>query len=239
MEDAILSLEVPSFFDLYNKKTMEFDSRLDDLNQLRGKKQFSAEKLKSLYDDYSVSFRKMFEYKGKPGSTHAIELDKDLREKQALLIDFIKSISHNAIMSQNQKSRLSAKAGEEAFGSIISLGVICIAVALITTLLITRNISGSIRKLKIATKKVAMGEFENMPQVKSHDELGELSLYFSEMARRLKQLEQILVDMSPLTRMPGNIAIENTLMKRIDDGRPLAFRHFDLDDFKVFGDRYG
>jgi GGDEF domain-containing protein/CHASE3 domain sensor protein len=247
--DTILSQELygrryslirsPEFLDLYNKKTVEFDSRLDDLKQLPGKKQFSAEKLKSLYDDYSVSFRKMFEYKGKPGLAHAIELDKDLREKQALLIDFIKSISHNAIMSQNKKSRLSAKAGEEAFGSIISLGVICIPVALITTLLITRNISGSIRKLKIATKKVAMGEFENLPQVKSHDELGELSLYFSEMARRLKQLEQILVDMSPLTRMPGNIAIENTLTKRIDDGKPLAFCHFDLDNFKVFGDKYG
>ena len=76
-------------------------------------------------------------------------------------------------------------------------------------------------------------------KVKNYDELGELSLYFADMAKRLKQLEQILVDMSPLTRMPGNIAIENTLRKRLDDGGPLAFCHFDLDNFKVFGDKYG
>ena len=75
--------------------------------------------------------------------------------------------------------------------------------------------------------------------MKSHDELGELSMYFSEMARRLRKLEQILVDMSPLTRMPGNIAIENTLRNKLEEGGPIAFCHFDLDNFKAFGDKYG
>jgi GGDEF domain-containing protein len=232
-------LRSPELLDLYNKKTEEFNSRVEDLKQVPGKRQFSLEKLKSLYDDYSTAFRKMFEYKGNPGSARAVALDKALRDKRSLLLDFVKTIAHDAIRSQNKKSRLSVKIGEEEYGSIISLGVIFIVLAIITTLLITQNIARSVRKLKIATKRVARGEFDDLPKVKSYDELGELSLYFSEMAKRLKQLEQILVDMSPLTRMPGNIAIENTLRERLDDGGPVAFCHFDLDNFKAFGDKYG
>jgi GGDEF domain-containing protein/CHASE3 domain sensor protein len=232
-------LRSPELLDLYKEKTGEFDSRMDELKSLPGGKFFSLDKLVSLHGEYSAAFQKMFEYKGPPASAQASELDKLLRERQSALTDFVKKISHDALRSQNKKSRLSAKTGDEAYRSIIGLGIIFIVVALITTILITRNIAGSIRKLKIATKKVAKGEFEDLPQVKSYDELGELSVYFSEMAKRLKQLEQILVDMSPLTRMPGNIAIENTLRKRLDGGELLAFCHFDLDNFKVFGDKYG
>src|ERR1700690_1769137 len=232
-------LRSPELLDLYNKKTGEFDSRMDELKSLPGRKYFSLDKLISLHSEYSAAFQQMFEYKGPPASARALELDKLLRERQSALTDFVKMISHDALRSQNKKSRLSAKTGEEAYRLIIGLGIIFIVVALITTILITRNIAGSIRKLKIATKRVARGEFEGLPQVKSYDELGELSVHFSEMAKRLKQLEQILVDMSPLTRMPGNIAIENTLRKRLDDGELLAFCHFDLDNFKVFGDKYG
>jgi PAS domain S-box-containing protein len=176
--------------DLYNKKTEEFDSRMESLRLLPGEKQFSLEKLKSLYDDYSTAFRNMLEYKGNPGSPHAAELDKALRRKQAVLTDFVRTILHGAIRSQNKKSRLSATIGEEAYKSINTLWVMFIILSLITTSLITRNIAGSIRKLKIATKRVAMGEFEDLPKVESRDELGELSLYFSEMAEKLKQLKE-------------------------------------------------
>ncbi len=249
MIDAILAEELygrryallksPELLELYHKKEEEFGSRVDDLKELPGKKDFSPDKLLSLHAAYSEVFQKMFEYNGAPTSLHAEELDRSLREKQAMLTDFIKRIANGAIRSQGIKSRISSEIGEKAYRSTISLGILFIFLALIITGLITRNIAGSIRRLKVATKMIAKGEFENLPKVKNYDELGELSLYFADMAKRLKQLEQILVDMSPLTRMPGNIAIENTLRKRLDDGGPLAFCHFDLDNFKAFGDKYG
>lgn len=197
--DTILSQELygrrytlsrsPELIDLYHNKTEEFDHDVESLKRLSGVNRLSLDKLKSLYDDYSRAFRKMLEYKGKPASARAAGLDESVRKKQTVLINFIGTILHDAISSQNKKSRLSAATGEDAYNSISTLWVMFIILSLITTFLITRNITSSIQKLKIATKRVAIGEFDELPKVESHDELGELSLYFSEMAKKLKQLK--------------------------------------------------
>jgi diguanylate cyclase (GGDEF)-like protein len=59
------------------------------------------------------------------------------------------------------------------------------------------------------------------------------------MGKRLKTLEEMYMDASPLTRLPGGIAIENVLRHRIESGGAIAFCVIDLDNFKVFNDQYG
>lgn len=44
---------------------------------------------------------------------------------------------------------------------------------------------------------------------------------------------------SPLTGLPGNLQIESEIRRRIDTGPPIAVLYADLDNFKVFNDRYG
>jgi diguanylate cyclase (GGDEF)-like protein len=44
---------------------------------------------------------------------------------------------------------------------------------------------------------------------------------------------------SPLTRLPGNISIENELKRRIAEGEPLAVMSLDIDHFKAYNDEYG
>lgn len=44
---------------------------------------------------------------------------------------------------------------------------------------------------------------------------------------------------SPLTGLPGNLAIEGAIAKRIRNGEKFAVLYADLDDFKAYNDRYG
>lgn len=46
-------------------------------------------------------------------------------------------------------------------------------------------------------------------------------------------------DMSPLTELPGNRAIESALVSRLESGRKFALCYADLDDFKAYNDYYG
>ncbi len=48
-----------------------------------------------------------------------------------------------------------------------------------------------------------------------------------------------IVEINPLTRLPGNISINKEIQERIDSRREFAFGYADLDFFKPFNDRYG
>ena len=61
------------------------------------------------------------------------------------------------------------------------------------------------------------------------------------LARVRAKIRRVTVDssLSPLTRLPGNLAIEAELKKRIESGLPFAVLYEDLDNFKAFNDVYG
>jgi diguanylate cyclase (GGDEF)-like protein len=101
------------------------------------------------------------------------------------------------------------------------------------------NIYRSITKLKKATHRIAEGDFDFDPQIPFSDEFGELARDFTTMAAKLKDLEAVNLDASPLTRLPGNIAIERSLNRRLRGGESFALCYLDLDNFKSYNDRYG
>jgi len=61
------------------------------------------------------------------------------------------------------------------------------------------------------------------------------------LARVRAKIRRVEVDssLSPLTRLPGNLAIETELRRRIDDAESFAVIYIDLDNFKAFNDVYG
>ena len=48
-----------------------------------------------------------------------------------------------------------------------------------------------------------------------------------------------VVEINPLTRLPGNIAINKQVQARLDDGQQFSLAYADLDHFKPFNDYYG
>ncbi len=48
-----------------------------------------------------------------------------------------------------------------------------------------------------------------------------------------------VVEINPLTRLPGNISINRQIQDRLDRGKDFAFAYADLDYFKPFNDYYG
>jgi GGDEF domain-containing protein len=64
-------------------------------------------------------------------------------------------------------------------------------------------------------------------------------------AALVAQTQRVIADVevgrqaNPLTRLPGNIAIQSVIQQSLDQGLNLAVVHADLDSFKVYNDRYG
>jgi diguanylate cyclase (GGDEF)-like protein len=46
-------------------------------------------------------------------------------------------------------------------------------------------------------------------------------------------------NVNPLTKLPGNLVIEQSVQQRIQNKEPLSFCYCDLDHFKAYNDRYG
>jgi len=60
-----------------------------------------------------------------------------------------------------------------------------------------------------------------------------------EMMLKIKDSQMRYLDASPLTRLPGNLAIEQVLHGKMQRGEKFALCYIDLDDFKAFNDKYG
>ena len=61
------------------------------------------------------------------------------------------------------------------------------------------------------------------------------------LARVRAKIRRVAIDSSlqPLTKLPGNIAIEDDIKRRIASGKNFAAMYIDLDNFKAFNDVYG
>jgi diguanylate cyclase (GGDEF)-like protein len=121
----------------------------------------------------------------------------------------------------------------------VVLSLVSLVLGVLLVLLVTYNISRPLRRLEKATAMIAEGKFDFDFHMDRDDEIGSLSHAFGVMAKRLKVLEERNLDASPLTGLPGNLAIERELGNRLQSKTPVSLCHVDLDNFKPFADQYG
>jgi len=129
--------------------------------------------------------------------------------------------------------------GIQASRMTITLTVISLLVGLALALIITYTISKPLKELEKATGLIAEGQFDYNLNINRKDEIGSLAEAFGFMTERLKVLETLLLDASPLTGLPGNLAIEKEIERRFTKKKQFSLCHVDLDNFKPFADKYG
>lgn len=231
-------LKSPQKLELFSGAGLEFKNQIVSISGLPGSDKTTINRLSTLHDEYNSIFMEWFQDIDEISS-----IQKDygnlIAAKQKELMGLIQEISGRASSELNEKMLAAAHIGLGASRIFAAFCLFSISIGIGVALLITKNISGAIIRLKTATKEISKGNFDFSPNIRNQDELGELSHSFSEMAKRLKRLEEMYLDTSPLTRLPGGIAIENVLKKRISTGVLFAFCLIDLDNFKAYNDHYG
>ena len=92
--------------------------------------------------------------------------------------------------------------------------------------------------LAVLSEKFTLADWEHL-LVEDYIRRPDLEIDFMARVNLSILRSERIVEINPLTRLPGNISINKEIQERIDCKKEFAFGYADLDFFKPFNDRYG
>jgi len=240
-EKKALIFKDPSFEKIFLNRSQEFKKGIDTIKKyhLAG---FTAtlSELSSLQDQYKALFPRELALMQESRMDEALLLsEKDGKRFIDEMASRVRYIGKKAEQEIDSNVRLFKDASLRASRITIALSIISLIAGFTLAMLVTYNIARPLKKLEKATALIAEGRFNNDLNMNRGDAIGSLARAFIVMAERLKVLEASHRDASPLTGLPGNLAIEKHIEMRLAAKRPFSLCHLDLDNFKPFADNYG
>jgi diguanylate cyclase (GGDEF)-like protein len=238
-EKRSLMLQQQDAENLFWTRSKEFRNLLGDISKTETYLGANVETLISLHEKYNTLFMREIQLIKDRKNQEAEEISgHDLKSHFNKILLALKDIDLRIKAQQNLHVNKSNSLSERALLIMIVLSATSFIFGLLFATLLTNHLNAAIERLKEATNMIRSGDFDSMPEIKGADELADLAISFREMSSRLKELEVINLDANPLTKLPGNLAIEKELLTRLNETQSFSFCLIDLDNFKAYNDRY-
>lgn len=225
---------------LFNARGKDFRRKLDQIPFLLEKDEPIRQQIREWHDEY-VQFinEKAARLDPKTEPSAKVISREQMKTRFDEIVRLLAALETQARNDQGMQIIRGGELSQRAFNVTAVLVVMGILFSVGFSVFINSNIAFSFRQLQQATQFIEQGMFDHALSIKAPEDVRELTESFRSMSKRLKELGEINLDANPLTRLPGNLAIEKVLLMRLHSEAPFAFCLVDLDNFKAFGDRYG
>lgn len=241
-EKKYLILKDPELEQIFWQRSQDFQKALAEMRLLKldRKTKNAVTEMEALQNRFIKSFSEevLLVQSGQLQEAQAIS-NSDTRTAIDDMASKLRNIQKNVDQAINNEMSLIAKRGSMAVNITLGIGLLSLILGVALALIITRNISKPLQQLQKAAGLIAEGHLDQKIVARRDDEIGALAKSFAHMTKRLKVLEELNLDASPLTGLPGNLAIENRIEQLLAKGKTFSLCQVDLDNFKPFADKYG